>query len=111
MKLPEDTVIAQEKLVRYLLLPREEADKSKFLKAAGYTLAQWPLLERDIRQVLRTHEAKLTQTSAFGTLYEIRASWQSPNGRRLAVITVWIRLAESGQVRFVTLYPDKGVGQ
>lgn len=107
MRLPDDAVIAQEKLVRYLLLPREEADKSKFLKAAGYTLAQWPQLERDLRRVLRTHEARPTQTSVFGTLYEIRAVWQGPNGRRLAVITVWIRLAESGQVRFVTLYPDK----
>jgi hypothetical protein len=38
VKLPADVVIAQEKLRHYLLLPREENDKSKFLAMAGYTL-------------------------------------------------------------------------
>jgi hypothetical protein len=39
MKLSEPIVIAQDKLLRYLLLLREENDKSKCLASAGYT---WP---------------------------------------------------------------------
>jgi hypothetical protein len=34
VKLPEDVVIPEDKLVRYLLLPREENDKSQFLGIA-----------------------------------------------------------------------------
>ncbi len=41
MKLQEDVVVSQNKLLRYLLLPRKENDKSKFLAAVGYTLANW----------------------------------------------------------------------
>ena len=47
MKLPENVIISQAKLLRYLLLPREENDKSQFLAAAGYTLSNWEVLERE----------------------------------------------------------------
>jgi hypothetical protein len=39
MKLPGDAVIANDKLVRYLLKWRPENDKSLYLAQAGYTAA------------------------------------------------------------------------
>lgn len=48
MRLPKDVTIPHDKLLRYLLLPREENDKSKFLTSAGYTLANWEVLEHDL---------------------------------------------------------------
>jgi hypothetical protein len=36
-----------------------------------------------------------------------RGELQGPNGVILKVKTVWIRLAETRETRFVTLYPDK----
>ena len=38
MRLPVDTTIAEDKLLRYLLLPQVRGDKSAFLSQAGYRL-------------------------------------------------------------------------
>jgi hypothetical protein len=56
VKLPEDVAIPEDKLLRYLLLPREEHDKSQFLAIAGYALATWETLKRDLRELARTQE-------------------------------------------------------
>jgi hypothetical protein len=37
VKILEDAVIPEEKLTRYLLVPRIKDDKSKFLAQAGFT--------------------------------------------------------------------------
>jgi hypothetical protein len=38
MKIPADATIPDSKLTRYLLVSREQDDKSKFLAQAGFTL-------------------------------------------------------------------------
>ena len=37
----------------------------------------------------------------------VRGELGRPNGPMLMVKTVWIRLAETGEIRFVTLVPDE----
>jgi hypothetical protein len=37
----------------------------------------------------------------------VRGELHGPNGKILRVETVWISLAETGEVRFVTLKPDR----
>jgi hypothetical protein len=81
VKLPEDVIIPEDKLVRYLLLPRQESDKSQFLGRAGYTLAS--------------------------IKWEVQGILVGPNGQVLRVVTVWITLEASGETRFVTLFPDR----
>ena len=56
MRLPEDVSIPEDKLVRYLLRPRQESDKSQFLAIAGYTLATWEVLVHDLSNLAKTHE-------------------------------------------------------
>jgi hypothetical protein len=63
VKLPENIVIPDDKLLRYLLLPREENDKSEFLAIAGYTLATWEVLKHDLHHLARFNE--VTDTSSF----------------------------------------------
>lgn len=109
MKLPEDVTIPKDKLVRYLLLRREESDKSRFLALAGYSLAQWEILERDLRQLIKTCEVSNVEISPYGTKYEVRGTLVGPNGRTLHIVTVWIKLEATGETRFVTLFPDKEV--
>jgi len=109
VKLPEETVIPRDKLVCYLLLPREENDKSKFLASAGYTLANWEVLEQDLRQPSRTREISNIDTSLFGIMYEVRGTLTGPNERLLHVVTVWIKLEATQETRFVTLFPDREV--
>ena len=107
MKLPADAIIARAKLTEYLLIPQPEDDKSKWLSLAGYTLENAGRLEADLRAQVLSQEAVLSRVNRFGTNYEIRTQITGPNGRVLAVKTIWQQDALSGVVRFVTLYPSR----
>lgn len=111
MKLPEDVVVPDDKLRRYLLLPREENDKSEFLAIAGYTLANWEVLRHDLQELARFHEVTDTLTSLYGMKQEIRGALTGPNGQTLRIVTVWITLEATGETRFVTLFPDREVAR
>jgi Domain of unknown function (DUF6883) len=111
VKLPEDAVVPDDKLLRYLLLPREENDKSAFLAIAGYTLATWEVLRRDLQELARFYEVTDTITSPYGIKHEIRGALTGPNGQTLDIVTVWITLEATGGTRFVTLFPDKEVAR
>lgn len=93
--------------MRYLLLPRDENDKSEFLAIAGYTLDTWEVLKRDLYDLAKFHEAVDTVTSPYGTKHELRGILTGPNRQTLHVVTVWITLAATGETRFVTLFPDR----
>jgi hypothetical protein len=105
MKLPADAFIAREKLTRYLLVPQERGDKSRFLEMAGYTQENVDMLERDLRALLALHAQPL-QKNAFGQYYELRGRLSGPNGTTLNVKTIWIQDELSAAVKFVTLIPD-----
>ena len=111
MKLPADVVIAPDKLWNYLLLPREENDKSKFMAAAGYTLTNWETLDHDLRQLVRTQDVSTIEPSLYGTKYEVRGELRGPNGRTLQVMTIWITLNATSETRLVTLFPDREAQQ
>jgi hypothetical protein len=111
VQLPEDVVIPDDKLLRYLLLPREENDKSAFLALAGYTLATWEVLKDDLNDLARFHEVTDTLTSPFGIKHELRGALTGPNGQILHIVTVWITLEATGETRFVTLFPDREVAR
>ncbi len=110
MRLPNDSLIAREKLTRYLLVKRVVGDKSEFLKRAGYTLDNWQRLEQDIHQHILSKEAAPIEKTGYGEYYEIRAALTGPNGMVLNVRTVWLKESKSGVTKFITLYPDKGRG-
>ncbi len=105
MKLPINSIISKDKIIRYLLLPRQEDDKSKYLYNAGYSLAQWEQLEKDIRKAIKENEAIQKEQNPYGFVYEVKAKWKGPNGKEISVILIWIRLLKTGEIKFVTLYP------
>jgi len=107
MRLPPDTVIATEKVTRYLLRWREEDDKSAFLARAGYTLDDAERLRSDIREQLLTREAEFIEQTEYGPKYRIRGTLTGPNGRVLRVVTVWMDDETAGKMKFLTLYPEK----
>ena len=80
MKLPSNTIIAPEKLTRYLLVQREFDDKSQFLQQAGYTLENWEQLEQDLRLQVLPNDAVLIEQTVYGNIFEIRSSLTGPNG-------------------------------
>lgn len=108
-RVPIDVIIPDDKLLNYLLLPREENDKSKFLNSAGYYITNCEILAHDLRQLIQANEVSDVSASAYGTKYEIRGILNGPNGRALHVVTIWIKLDATENLRFVTLFPDREV--
>jgi hypothetical protein len=108
VQLPSTTLIAPEKLTKYLLVRREFDDKSRFLRQAGYTLENWEQLEQDLRVQVLPHDAELIEQTVYGNIFEIRSSLTGPNGQTLFVKTIWMYELRSGVTKFITLYPDRG---
>jgi hypothetical protein len=109
MKLPENTLIVPEKLTNYLLVPRKRNDKSKWLAGAGYTPENWEMLEADLRNQILSENADSVERTEFGQMYEIRGILVGPYGKSLSVLTVWMTDNETGNTRFITMYPDRKV--
>ena len=109
MKLSENALIAREKLTAYLLIPRKRNDKSKWLAGAGYTSENWQLLESDLRNQILSENARPGEKTEFGRMYEIRGTLVGPNGKKLSVLTVWMKEKETGYTKFITMYPGKKV--
>jgi hypothetical protein len=107
MKLPIDTWIAPEKLTRYLLVWRKHNDKSQWLAQAGYTLKNWRTLEEDLRRQILSLEAKPTEHTRYGQMYEIAGELTGPNGKILAVRTIWMTETMTAVTKFITIFPDK----
>ena len=107
MKLPENTLIAQEKLTKYLLVSRKRNNKSQWLAEAGYILENWKVLERDLREQVLSIDAAPTEKTEYGQMYEIRGKMVGPIGKSLAVCTIWMTERASKKTKFITMYPDK----
>lgn len=107
MKLPAETVISEDKLVRYLLVPQIRGDKSSFLRQAGYELGNAPHLLRDLREQVLPLDAISLERNQFGQYYEIKGALKGPNGSILSVRTIWMTEYLSGMTKFITLIPDK----
>ena len=106
MKLPQDAVIAEEKIRDYLLVLKSKNDKSRWLASGGYTLDNWQRLQEDIRQLLQ-NKAQRVRENPWGQLYEIQGVLEGPNGKSLHVCSIWMIESETDQVKFITLYADK----
>jgi hypothetical protein len=106
MKVPLDAIIAREKLTRYLLVPRAKSDKSGFLAKLGFTLANPDALDAAIRAQADSAEAVVELVDIYGEHLTVAGMLGGPLASR-PVVTVWIRLAADGSVRFVTLKPDR----
>ena len=105
MRLPADAAISMEKLTNYLLMELPRGDKSRFLAHAGYTGPEAGRLERDLREQILCLEATPLASRGYGDLYEICGFLRGPNGREVAVRTIWMREHETGIVKFITLIP------
>ena len=107
MKLPPDTNIARKKLTHFLLVWRDEDDKSGFLAQAGYSPDDADELEKDLRGQLLPLDVELLDHGEYGDKYIIRGRLKGPNGKVLRVASIWMIENAGGAAKFVTLYPDK----
>jgi hypothetical protein len=107
VKIPDNAVIPEEKLTRYLLVPRLKDDKSKYLAQAGFTQANPEDLLTAIRQLITDNEAVEDNVNEYGIFYTVEGNLQGINDRSLAIITVWLQSKYDGSFRFITLKPKK----
>ncbi len=107
MRIPDDAVIPEEKLSRYLLIPRVRDDKSKFLAQAGFTQENSEALLAALRLLASSAEAVEDGPNEYGTFYRVEGELQGANERNLAVVTIWLRWDLDSSFHFVTLKPQK----
>jgi hypothetical protein len=107
LQLPDDSIIPEDKITRYLLVPRMKDDKSKFLAQAGFTQDNPDELLIAIRQLAATNEAIEDNNNEYGTFYRVEGNLQGINKRNLAVVSVWLQSKHDGNFRFITLKPKK----
>ncbi|MGI8499777.1 MAG: DUF6883 domain-containing protein [Hassallia sp.] len=91
MQIPDNSIIPEDKITRYLLVPRIKDDKSKFLAQAGFTQENTEELLTAIRQLAATNEAVEDNTNEYGTFYRVEGNLQGINNRNLAIVTIWLQ--------------------
>jgi hypothetical protein len=64
-------------------------------------------LIHDLRSQILPLDATSAGTTKFGDFFEIHGTLSGPNGVSIRVKTIWIREHLQGNIRFVTLLPDK----
>ncbi len=107
MRLPKEVIIPDEKLTRYLLVPRNWDDKSKYLAQAGFTQRNPDDLKEALTALAATSETVQDGTNEYGEFLRTDGALTGPNGRELPVAAIWLRWRMDGSVHFVTLKPRK----
>jgi hypothetical protein len=107
LKLPKDIIIPDEKLTRYLLVPRNWDDKSKYLAQAGFALHNPDDLKRALTTLAATSETVQDGINEYGEFLRTDGVLTGPTGRKLPVTAIWLRQRGDGSIRFITLKPRK----
>ncbi|MDD4890933.1 MAG: hypothetical protein PHU85_13510 [Phycisphaerae bacterium] len=109
MKLPnlDRAIVAQRKIVDYLLCPthRVGGSKARWFFQFGFRASEWQSLEAALRWHAAIHEVAEIESSPFGLRYIIDGWLETPDGRRPAVRAVWFIDAGENVPRFVTAHP------
>jgi hypothetical protein len=107
VKIPDDAIIPNEKLTRYLLVPKARNDKSKFLAQAGFTSANPEALKASIQKLLAKSAAIKDAVNEYGIFYRLVGELEGVNSIALSVVTIWLQREADGKFQFVTLKPLK----
>jgi hypothetical protein len=107
VRIPEDAVISEDKITRYLLVQQARNDKSKFLAQAGFTQDNPDALRTAIQMLAGAIEAVEDRNNEYGTFYQVVGELVGTNGVNLLVVTIWLQRQVDGKFQFVTLKPLK----
>ncbi len=103
MRTPEDLIIPDAKITRYLLVQKAQNDKSKFLAQAGFTQENPEILKAAIQSQAVATEAIEERSNEYGTFYQVEGELVGANAVSLSVVTVWLQGQIDGNFQFVTL--------
>ncbi|MBD1866609.1 hypothetical protein H6F95_04660 [Cyanobacteria bacterium FACHB-471] len=109
MKIPDDAIIPDSKLIQHLLIYKVRNDKSKFLAQAGFTLDNSDKLRSAIQSLTKSGEAIEDGTNEYGIFYRVEGELIGVNGIKLPVVIIWLQRQIDNQFQFVTLKPLKKI--
>jgi hypothetical protein len=107
MRIPADAIIPEEKITRYLLVPKASGDKSKYLGRGGFNMANTAALESEIRRLTAQTDAIIDRAKEHGIYCNVTGSLTGPTGTSLSVKLIWLKRLD-GVFSFVTLVPETG---
>lgn len=107
MRIPEDAIISDDKITRYLLVLKARNDKSKFLEQAEFTLKNPEALVVAIRLLVATGKAVEDRSTEYGVFYQVTGELIGVNGVTLWVVTLWLQRQIDRKFQFVTLKPHR----
>ena len=90
MKIPQNAHVPKDKLNKYLLVPKKENDKSKFLSQAGFSLQNPEELEKALRKHIEEHDAIPDKENEYGEFYTVKGDLEGSNGTFLKIISIHI---------------------
>jgi hypothetical protein len=105
MYIPQDCLIPNEKLTRYLLVFKTRNDKSQFLAQAGFTQANPEQLKEALLNLIQNYSAIFDRSDQYGDFYRVIGTLRGANDINLKVVTIWIQRKADAQFQFVTLMP------
>lgn len=96
--------VKDDKITRYLLVPRAKNDKSKFLLSFGFTMQSWNVLADALRDHVKRLDGAVTRQTPNGNIYEVKCNLRTPDGRNPCVKTYW-EVQPGLPPNFITLVP------
>lgn len=109
MKIPENAIIPDTKLTKYLLIFKQKNDKSKYLLQGGFTLENWIELKTAIETLIKENDAQKDISDQYGTYYQVRGDLKGINKKNLAFVTILLQKKIDNQYYFITLKPDRSL--
>jgi hypothetical protein len=91
MRMPEDLIVPDAKITRYLLVPKARNDKSRFLAQAGFTLENPESLKLAIQNQAMDKEAIEEKSNEYSIFYQVEGELIGVNSVDLSVVTVWLQ--------------------
>ncbi len=101
----ENAFIAKEKILDYLIDEENSKGKSAFFNLFGYFKDNFEDLAIDLIKLASSGEVSETEQTKFGLKFIVSGNIIAPNGRFIAMTSVWIIKNNEDLPRFVTAYP------
>ena len=103
----ENAFIELPKLTDYLLSKSHSVGKSKakFFRELGFNQENVAILEQQLLKLAHFQDVTETITTVHGIKYGIVGTINSPNGKIVNILTVWIIDVGQENPRFVTARP------
>jgi hypothetical protein len=93
--------------IRGFLLDENHAEnkgRARFFTRFGFNLVQWEVLRDALIGHVNNNQVGDTETTKHSTVYTVRCSLSSPDGRNPRISTIWT-IEASGGPKFVTAFP------